>query len=221
LASKDHCYISNGVVYPITTLRKKWFEIKNKNSSITSPHIFVPNVLTDVGFAGLAWDKIFNYIGLALNYTKIMIPISKPLIGDYQLLDLEKFLTPYTDGTRFKLRTIEESYQKRSIFQKKIMRNYNHVILVNYDVKTIKDSRTWRALQYRILDRYAGNTGDFKKRYEFIRDILLNPTIYNQMVRSVWNGGIIKNSIDKNKVPKYIASFSCLATRINQIIDSM
>ncbi len=101
------------------------------------------------------------------------------------------------------------------------MKNYNHVILVNYDAKKVEDSRTWRALQYKILNRFAGDPANWKDRYEFVRNILTNPTVYQQMVRSIWNDGIIKNSINKKKVPTYVVSFNCLATRINEIIDSI
>jgi len=221
LASKDHCHITNGRILSIATLRKRGMELNKRDTSITLPRLLVPRMLHTWAYDNLAWTKIFDYIGTGLNYTNIMIPISKPLLGDYQLLDLRNFLEPVYENGRYRLRTVPESFQRTSIFQKKIMKNYNHVILVNYDAKKVEDSRTWRALQYKILNRFAGDPANWKDRYEFVRNILTNPTVYQQMVRSIWNDGIIKNSINKKKVPTYVVSFNCLATRINEIIDSI
>jgi len=221
IASKDHCHITNGRIYPIATLRKRGMELNKRDTAIAIPPLLVPRMLNAFAYDNLAWSKIFDYIGTGLNYTNIMIPISKPLAGDYQLLDLRKFLEPVYDNGRYRLRSVPESLQRKSFFQKKIMKNYNHVILVNYDAKKVNDSRTWRALQYKILNRFAGDPADWKDRYEFVRNILTNPTVYQQMVRSIWNGGVIKNSINKKKVPEYVVSFNCLATRIHEIIDSM
>jgi len=53
-------------------------------------------------------------------------------------------------------------------------------------------------------------------RYNFVFNLLLNKTFYNQFVNTVWNDGSIKDVVPK-KTPNYIVSFDYLSSKIYYI----
>jgi hypothetical protein len=161
------------------------------------------------------WNPILQSIDPKHGNTNIMIPVSGGLIGGYVLLDVGNFLKETSSHT--------PKYTKFSDFTesnltKHVMKSYHKIILVNYDSNNMIDKKAWGAISRKDVDKVV-KTGSSARRYKFISDLLLDPTEYKKMTY-LMNGGMLINNISlKYKIPDYITSFRCLASKLIKMIE--
>jgi len=195
---KSICNLSN-IIYSIPTLIKSYITLNTKYNRklYSSTHAF------DL------WNKILDYLNEKNNIKNIMIPFSTGLLGDYGLLNVKKFLTYSTNFAE----CVEKDLSKSAL------NNLDSVILVNFDSKDIKDKRTWTTISKKILKKKVIDTNIYAK-YKFMFELLFNPHFYKENVSRLWTGGMLLNNISIKKHEKYITSFLCLSTRLNQLTES-
>ena len=203
---KDICLL--GSVYSFSQIRRAYIEFEASDK-------FRSLLYSSVDRIG-RWSDMLQRIDINNGNSNIMIPVSRgSLLGsDVVLLDVSKFLTESTSHTP--VYTKFSDFTESNLTKHK-MKIFDKIILVNKDSKNMIDKKTWRKISKKIVDAHSGR--GCVVRYEFICDLLLNPTYYERMTY-LWTGGTLKNNISlKHKLPTYITSFKCLASRLVRLIQ--
>ena len=201
---KDICLLGSVYSFPQIIRRFIEFEASDKYK----------NLLYNSVDRQTLWGPILQKIDILQGNYNIMIPVSTGILSsDVVLLDVEKFLGESISHTP--VHTKFSDYTE-SNFTKHKMKKFDKIILVNKDSKNMIDKKTWRKISKKDVKEVSTTCKD---RYQFITYLLLNPSFYERNTY-LWTGGMLKNNISlKHKLPNYITSFKCLASKLINAIQ--